>query len=31
MKDDNCKTIDKVFNKDNFFLFCEKIEKVDPI
>ena len=27
----NCKQIDKVFNKDNLFLFCEKIEKVDPI
>ena len=28
---ENCKQIDKVFNKDNHFMFCEKVEKVDPI
>ena len=28
---ENCKQIDKVFQKEGQFMFCEKIEKVQPI
>ena len=27
----NCKSIDKVFNKNNTFMFCEKIENAEVI